>query len=471
MRQLEINTQYKFGEVTNIFFGDIFSHVFECIIGVQAVAQQYMAAKKHGHSIMFKQDIPIICYGSGSNTSYLQLDHNHHIISILFIHIMEHYNFQLPIISDAMAASSSFWRMLCLIPIHVTRVCLAGSVWVGCTLRDVLFGSGTDLTRARFDDKCVVESCAMEGVAMQYAGACRGRQCVVGSRAEERADIAHLSSMPMAKRRGSAENEQSSKGSVRLVKCNLGRADLRHAKLGQAQMEGVDLAGAELGACELPAVLMRRCGMRGADLRGRNLRGCDLRETDMGGAVLAHAMLGAADMSGAVLEEAEGMETAEITATTVLSGAHLSSSTGLRGRDLRGVDLSNAELRGADVRGADLRGTRLEGADMSMVVLRAAKAVDATTRMSGVRLSRADLAGMDLRKVDMSKADLSDALVSLVDLRGANLTEAVLPKSLSKREKVSGANLTRVDLSNRNLSGFDFSGAVLQNALLSEKLQ
>eukprot|EP00727_Mastigamoeba_balamuthi_P013635 m51a1_g8895 hypothetical protein (563) ;mRNA; f:698557-701276 len=116
----QINAQYKFGEVTDISFGDIFGHVFERVIGVQAVAQQYMAAKKHGRSTMFEQEIPVIRYGSGSNASYLQLDHNHCIISILFIHVMEHYNFQLPAISDAMAASSSFWRMLCLIPIHVT---------------------------------------------------------------------------------------------------------------------------------------------------------------------------------------------------------------------------------------------------------------------------------------------------------------------------------------------------------------
>eukprot|EP00727_Mastigamoeba_balamuthi_P001883 m51a1_g11692 hypothetical protein (345) ;mRNA; f:6465-8655 len=119
----DINTQYKFREVTNISFSNIFGHVFKCIIGVQAMAQQYMAAKKHGHSIMFEQEVPVIRYGSGSNASYLQLDHNHCIISILFIHVMEHYNFQLPTVSDVMAASSSFWRMLCLIPIHITVYC------------------------------------------------------------------------------------------------------------------------------------------------------------------------------------------------------------------------------------------------------------------------------------------------------------------------------------------------------------
>eukprot|EP00727_Mastigamoeba_balamuthi_P010211 m51a1_g5812 hypothetical protein (130) ;mRNA; r:154847-161765 len=94
----QINAQYKFGEITNISFSNIFSHVFEHVI--QAIAQQYMAAKKHSCSTIFEQEIPIICYRSGSNASYLQLNHNHCIIFILFIHIMEHYNFQLPAISD-----------------------------------------------------------------------------------------------------------------------------------------------------------------------------------------------------------------------------------------------------------------------------------------------------------------------------------------------------------------------------------
>eukprot|EP00727_Mastigamoeba_balamuthi_P003229 m51a1_g12903 hypothetical protein (283) ;mRNA; r:1226-2256 len=116
----QINAQYKFGKVTNISFGDIFGHVFKHVIGVQAMAQQYMTAKKHGHSTMFEQEVPVIRYRLGSNALYLQLDHNHHIISILFIHVMKHYNFQLPTISDAIAASLSFWRMLCLISIHVT---------------------------------------------------------------------------------------------------------------------------------------------------------------------------------------------------------------------------------------------------------------------------------------------------------------------------------------------------------------
>eukprot|EP00727_Mastigamoeba_balamuthi_P004066 m51a1_g13657 hypothetical protein (183) ;mRNA; r:1110-1972 len=72
------------------------------------MAQQYMTAKKHGRSTMFEQEIPVIHYGSGSNASYLQLDHNHRIISILFIHVMEHYNFQLPAISDRKSPLTHF---------------------------------------------------------------------------------------------------------------------------------------------------------------------------------------------------------------------------------------------------------------------------------------------------------------------------------------------------------------------------
>eukprot|EP00727_Mastigamoeba_balamuthi_P011673 m51a1_g7128 hypothetical protein (1438) ;mRNA; f:185953-223544 len=72
-RQQRSSGAYKFGKVTNIFFGDIFGHVFKCIIGVQAVAQQYMAAKKHSHFTMFEQEVPVICYGSGSNASHTNL--------------------------------------------------------------------------------------------------------------------------------------------------------------------------------------------------------------------------------------------------------------------------------------------------------------------------------------------------------------------------------------------------------------
>eukprot|EP00727_Mastigamoeba_balamuthi_P004527 m51a1_g14072 hypothetical protein (225) ;mRNA; f:1264845-1269827 len=96
----QINAQYKFGEVTDIPFGDIFSHVIERVISVQAMAQQYMADKMHSCSTMIEQEVPVICYGSSSKALYLQLDHNHCIISILFIHVMKHYNFQLPAISD-----------------------------------------------------------------------------------------------------------------------------------------------------------------------------------------------------------------------------------------------------------------------------------------------------------------------------------------------------------------------------------
>eukprot|EP00727_Mastigamoeba_balamuthi_P000189 m51a1_g10167 hypothetical protein (168) ;mRNA; f:86830-88310 len=106
-----INAQYEGGKVTDITFSDIFGHVFEHVIGVQAVAQQYMAAKMHGHSTMFEQEVSIIHYSSGSNASYLQLDHNHCIIFILFIHVIKHYNFQLSAISDSMWAIVVFLFM------------------------------------------------------------------------------------------------------------------------------------------------------------------------------------------------------------------------------------------------------------------------------------------------------------------------------------------------------------------------
>eukprot|EP00727_Mastigamoeba_balamuthi_P010434 m51a1_g6012 hypothetical protein (738) ;mRNA; r:65748-68497 len=271
------------------------------------------------------------------------------------------------------------------------RVCLRDTVWLGSTLRNVAFGSGTDLTRARFDDQCAL-TCAMERTVMQDAAACTGTECRVVSWAEERTKSPP--SLVQAPLPGKNENRPPTGGplGVLMIKCKLNEVDLRHAKLGHARM------------------------VEQLDLSGRNFRGCNLRGSDLSGSVLRGAKLGSADLTDADLRDAIGLDEAEITNKTVLEGAQIWSSVGLRGRDLCGVNLQNAVLRGADLSGTNLRGANLEGADLSMVVLCAAT-VDRTTRMSRARLSRADLSGMDLRAVGLSKAHLSDAIVCCVDLR------------------------------------------------------
>ena len=82
--------------------------------------------------------------------------------------------------------------------------------------------------------------------------------------------------------------------------------------------------------------------------------------------------------------------------------------------------------------------------------------------LSGANLSRADLSGANLPGANLSWVSLSRA-----HLPGANLLGAKLYGAGLSRADLSGANLSRADLSRANLSGADLSRANLSGADLS----
>ena len=66
---------------------------------------------------------------------------------------------------------------------------------------------------------------------------------------------------------------------------------------------------------------------------------------------------------------------------------------------------------------------------------------------------RADLSGANLSRADLSRADLSCANLFRANLSGAYLSGANLSRADLSRAYLSGANLSRADLSCANLSG------------------
>ena len=96
----------------------------------------------------------------------------------------------------------------------------------------------------------------------------------------------------------------------------------------------------------------------------------------------------------------------------------------------------------------------------------------AEAKLSGADLSRANLSGVDLSRADLYRADLSGANLSgadlsRADLSRANLSGADLSGANLSRADLSGANLSRANLFGANLSGVDLSGANLFGADLS----
>ena len=77
------------------------------------------------------------------------------------------------------------------------------------------------------------------------------------------------------------------------------------------------------------------------------------------------------------------------------------------------------------------------------------------------------LSGADLTEVDLSSADLSSTYLSYADLIGAHLTEADLSYAHLSGADLIGADLREADLSGAHLTEADLIGAHLRNADLS----
>jgi hypothetical protein len=92
-----------------------------------------------------------------------------------------------------------------------------------------------------------------------------------------------------------------------------------------------------------------------------------------------------------------------------------------------------------------LDGSLIFSTETTSIKLAVKAAIKAKINLSGADLSRADLSGAGLSWADLSRADLS-----LANLSGANLSRANLSGA-----NLSGADLSRADLSWANLSGAD----------------
>ena len=153
-------------------------------------------------------------------------------------------------------------------------------------------------------------------------------------------------------------------------------------------------------------------------------------------------------------------------------------------------NLSSADLSGADLRWADFSGVNFGGADLSGADLTSAQF--GGSNLSEANLTNANLWGAVLGCVNFRETifwdngnyctggTISDDIANRVDLSGANLTranlsganaiEAILSRANLSDADLTGANLTRANLSDADLSRANLTGANLSDADLSYAL-
>jgi uncharacterized protein YjbI with pentapeptide repeats len=216
---------------------------------------------------------------------------------------------------------------------------------------------------------------------------------------------------------------------------------------------------ADLTTREVVSALFKAAPGSVPDLSGKDLRRLDLAGVDFKGANLARATLFGSDLAGANLAKARlaGAVLDRVTITkTNFADADLSQATILRPNIFSSLEAASSEV--PTFAGARLVGSHLSGR-FDLVNFRGAD-------LTGARFGPRDPRSEELitGRMELTGCDFSGAI-----LRNANLSRSVSKYAKFTRADLRGANLAYAnfkgaDFTGADLAGADFTGAVLEGA-------
>lgn len=264
--------------------------------------------------------------------------------------------------------------------------------------------------------------------------------------------------------------------------------DLTEADLSRLVLADVDFTNAILTRADLSNSNLATGRMAGAILDGARLEGTRLTQADLTAAILTGANLKDAKLDGADLTDAD-LRVRNLPTGSVAGIGTAKSLRGvnLAGQDLTGVDLSGKDLTGAALTGVDLKDAKLDGADLTDADLRVRNlptgpvaGIGAAKSLRGANLAGQNLTGVDLSGKDLTGADLTGAVLTDVVLRNAILADAIFNDAdlvgaeldgVSDADLVSarwdGADLSKQDFHDRDLSGINWARVNLTDAILT----
>ncbi|HHH27094.1 MAG TPA: DUF2169 domain-containing protein, partial [Polyangiaceae bacterium] len=318
--------------------------------------------------------------------------------------------------------------------------------------------------------------------------------------------FAHLNTKPPTRPgSASAQLEGAARRGDRLDRVDYTGADVAGANLRGADLSGIYLAGANLRDADLREAKLEGAVLAHADLSGARLDCARLAGVNLGGARLVGATLAHAELRAATLVGAELTEV-DVTGASLLacdlSRARFDQATGEgmridEGKSLEPLSLSSAKLPGLvvtrslfvglDALGADLGASTWERCALVDAVLDDAVLTEASfsetaltgaSVLRGANLNAATLVSCTMRGVDAREATLQRAQLERVDWSHARLDRtdwyrAAARSCLFVRAALGEARLVSVNASESlfdraDLTGTDFTGALLYGASLEE---
>ncbi|NKJ44183.1 uncharacterized protein YjbI with pentapeptide repeats [Novosphingobium sp. SG720] len=195
-------------------------------------------------------------------------------------------------------------------------------------------------------------------------------------------------------------------------------------------VEGATLARADILA------LMPANGAGTVNLVACDLGEADLADLDLGGWRFERCSLRSADLTGANLERTQWLSCRGPFA--VFLNADLSDAT------IQSCDFNNANLRHARLTGTRITGCKLTGADLTdarTIDLHCEEVLLVGAKLAGLSFRKRHLQRLDLSQADLRKVDFRDATFEACSLRDALLGGARFEKADLRGAQLDGLRL------------------------------
>jgi len=259
---------------------------------------------------------------------------------------------------------------------------------------------------------------------------------------------------------------------------NLSNVSFENTQLTGVSFNGSTLTNVDFSGKDLRNVNFGSANLTGANFTGANLDGVNFNNSTLTGANFDGTNLSSASFSNVTSGQITGTVTGLPSGWKLVNGYLVGRTARLYGADLSGADLSgmdltSAYLAAANLSSSNLSGTKLYAADLWSANLSGANLSGVSSGGIGsgpsslpdswhfirgylvgprANLDGADLTNLDLSYWDFSGANLNHSRLYYSTFRNANFTGASLAGANFERSFLGGANFTDADLSSASLN-------------------